>query len=111
MRRVGGGGFACPDAGGTSVNCTPTTYRCEPGQGVCLTQCTTINDCIPPYVCDTGGKCVSPSATFTAAPAGCSLSAYPAPDEGPWERVALLLLPALAAATRRRRGRDQQPTT
>jgi len=39
---------------GTSKDCAP--YHCGTN-GMCLTQCVSVNDCVPPQVCDPTGHC------------------------------------------------------
>ena len=84
----------------------PNHYACPVGATACLTQCTSVADCVDGYVCDGNNKCVKPlsaPATLPSCSAGGVASDTRAP--GVWAAAALGLLGL--ASRRRRRSRDR----
>ncbi|WP_437647217.1 kelch repeat-containing protein [Sorangium sp. So ce362] len=87
---------ACPAQ--VSVACI--AYRCDPQIGACRQSCASLDDCLPGFVCNLRGHCVSPPPAPGAA-AGCSAGPGRAASAAACAAGALLL--ALGAARRRRR--------
>src|SRR6185312_10342414 len=53
-----GDGVPCPLGDRLPLRCSP--YRCIPALGACRTDCNSVSDCAPPYVCDPSNRCVPP---------------------------------------------------
>lgn len=81
------GNLACPDGGTT-----------------CLSACTSVHDCVNPYICDPSGACVYPpdSVDPTLLPSCAAAPPAPGRTSGAWPAAFAFL--ALAALRRRRRG-------
>ncbi len=81
-------------ADGAKTDCSP--YACG-ANGICRDTCSSFRDCAEPFLCDTEGHCVTPSAE--PASAGCA-SSPTLPSRG---RLAVVAVAVLAIAARRRR--------
>lgn len=85
------GDHTTTSANGTKVDCAP--YKCQ-ANGTCRNECTTVDDCVAPRVCDTGGKCVDAPAS-TPTQDGCSVGR--GSTSGSFGGLALLALALLRA--------------
>lgn len=81
------------DLTGQTTDCAP--YRCS--ANACKTQCTSIDDCAPGFVCDPEGRCAFPPSGGDGG--GCATSPDASPGAG---ALALVALAALAAFRKRR---------
>ncbi|WP_437506874.1 kelch repeat-containing protein [Sorangium sp. So ce1099] len=86
----------CPAPEG--VDCA--AYRCDQASGSCKSECSSLDDCAPRFVCNLLGHCVEPPPAPRAA-GGCS--AAPGRHAPSATYAAGVALVALAAARRRRR--------
>ncbi|AUX40216.1 uncharacterized protein SOCE26_016150 [Sorangium cellulosum] len=104
---------ACSDHRGASADgvCTSlhpdyAPYTCSPQTGLPTDPCESVHDCVDGFVCDAAGDCVPPPPNGGYLDkGGCRLAAPAAAPagRGPLE-LGLLVLAALSAALRRRRG-------
>ncbi|WP_437506872.1 Kelch repeat-containing protein [Sorangium sp. So ce1099] len=86
----------CPEP--ERVDCV--AYRCDQASGACKSECTSLDDCAPRFVCNLQGHCVQPPPA-PGAVGGCS--AAPSASSSAAPRGLGLLLLGLGAARRRRR--------
>lgn len=76
-------------------------YRCFGSPTHCLDTCASVLECSPGFVCDRGGRCVSPPASNGVAEAGCSYNG----KRGTWgHAIVVSLLMAMALGRSKRRG-------
>ncbi|WP_437813381.1 kelch repeat-containing protein [Sorangium sp. So ce1078] len=85
---------ACPAQ--VSVACV--AYRCDPQSGACKQSCASLDDCVPGFVCNLRGHCVSPPPAPDAS-LGCNAAPRRATPVAACAAGVLLL--ALGAARRR----------
>jgi hypothetical protein len=79
-------------------------FACVKSTGECRSQCDSVNDCSPGYVCDRTHVCVEPPpVAHELDTSGCVLAPSSTRSSSPWPPAALSLL-ALAALGARRRG-------
>ncbi|AUX45004.1 uncharacterized protein SOCE26_064830 [Sorangium cellulosum] len=65
-------GGTCPaptSRGSEPVDCSP--YRCDRGDGTCMTRCSSLQDCAPGFACDLSGRCMPPPPGVSS---GCSVA-------------------------------------
>jgi MYXO-CTERM domain-containing protein len=87
-------------ADGTESDCSP--YLCK--GGACRKTCTSIADCIVPYVCDSDSRCsLKPGSSEGSDSGGCGCRTE---SRAPGSMGAWALLSLLALARRRRRQRN-----
>jgi hypothetical protein len=92
------GVFSTPSNGDAPIACTP--FRCG-GDGTCLKECATSDDCAPGYACRAGTKACERGAT-AASSGGCSIALATTAARG--GAASLLIAPGLLRLLRRRRG-------
>ncbi len=83
------------DLTGKTTDCAP--YKCE--ANACRTQCTSVDDCAPGFVCDPAGRCAFPPAGGDGG--GCTTTPTSGPTTSTW--LLALGVAAIARACRKRR--------
>ena len=84
-------------------DCSP--YRCD--GSLCLSKCSSVDDCVSPNVCSVDGVCVASIDEPTAASCSCELPGNSSPDGWRWALATLGL--ALARRLRRPRSAPRHP--
>jgi hypothetical protein len=86
------------DLAGKTSDCAP--YLCQ--ASACKTACASVDDCVPPFVCDRGGRCVP--IPQGGGDDGCSASGSARNSLAAWLATGGVLF-ALALRRKRQRSR------